>query len=658
MCGIVGVLTSNTEPSALRQTLLRMISTLPHRGPDGWGYYVTPKIALGHTRLSIVDIAGGSQPMTTERYCISYNGEIYNHIELRKELQSAGLKFQTHSDTEVILKAFEVYGPDCLKKFNGQFAFLIWDRQEKQLTIARDRYGIRPLYILHHNGVFYYSSEMKAFDTITGFQRTFNHQALFEHSLLWNTLDDTTVFNDIRSLPAGTYEVYRPGSEPRLFRYYEIGESAGSSPTDINTAMEEFQGLLNDAVRLRLRSDVPVGAYLSGGIDSAVITYLTAKNNSEKFKTFSVAFEDKDFDESFYQREMAAILNTDHNELSISYDNINDHLLDTVYHTERPIFRTAPVPLYLLSNEVHNNGIKVVLTGEGADEVLFGYDSFKEIKLLNFWSKRPNSSLRPQLIKRLYPHLAHFNNPRQYGLMRVYYEGFLNNFRNELSGLNIRLSNNKILLNFLNRDIPITFEKEFYLDRIKRIIPDNFYTWSPLQQNQFLEIKTLLSGYLLSSQGDRMSLSHSVEGRYPFLDHRLVETLFYYNDNFKLNGFSQKYLLSKSFKKTVPESILNRPKRPYMSPDLKSFFKNGYLRDQPAHFLSTKQIEADGIFENKYVSRLIKKFEKRMPKDIGYRDNMLITFILTCQMVAYWIKNPRLYHLDEGLCSVSIIENS
>ena len=320
-----------------------MISTLQHRGPDGWGVYYSSGMTLGHNRLSIIDLSTGDQPMISQRYAISYNGEIYNYVELRIELLKKGCKFQTSSDTEVILKAFEVYGLDTFKKLNGQFALLLWDKKKKRLIAGRDRYGMRPLYVLGFNDSYYFSSEMKAFDVIDDYQRCFDIDRLFEHALLWNTIDDETVYRDIRSVSAGTFEVFERGKSPVRHRYYEIGESQGCSPPDITIAVEEFTELLNDSVNLRLRSDVPVGAYLSGGIDSSVISYLTALNKKERFKTFSVTFEDKDFDETSFQKELVSQLNTSHFEQSIDCKRINDNFLDAVYHFERPVFRTAGI---------------------------------------------------------------------------------------------------------------------------------------------------------------------------------------------------------------------------------------------------------------------------------------------------------------------------
>ncbi|MCI5119848.1 MAG: asparagine synthase (glutamine-hydrolyzing) [Candidatus Electrothrix sp. AUS4] len=657
MCGITGILHAAPDQGNQRNNIVNMTSTLSHRGPDGWGIYLSEHIALGHTRLSIIDLNSGDQPMMSNRYVLSYNGEIYNYRELRQEIESShGIQFTTTSDTEVVLKSFEVYGSNALKKFNGQFALLLWDREKKELLIARDRYGIRPLYVLAHNQNYYFSSELKAFDTIPGCQRTFDIANLLVHGLLWNTLADSTVYRNIRSLPAGTFEVYQKNLPPRPFRYYEIGESEGSSPDNIESAAEEFSALLDDSVKLRLRSDVPVATYLSGGIDSAITTYLTAQHNKEKFKTFSVSFTDKNFDESSFQQQMVTRLNSEHFDLRVDYRMINDNFLDAVYHFERPVFRTAPLPMFLLSKMVQSEGIKVVLTGEGADEILFGYDSFKELKLLDFWSKQPDSRLRPQLIKKLYPHLQHYTDPKKFGLMRMYYEDFLNDYNNELTGLNIRVHNNKALTNYFNKDYSITFNKEKFIEKISSTLPDNFHNWTLLQKNQFLELKTLLSGYLLSAQGDRMSMAHSVEGRYPFLDHRLIERLFYFQDKFKLNGLKQKYILGKAYSDVIPASIINRPKRPYMAPDLKSFFSHGKLTEQASYFLSAEKIKSYGIFDSNVVSRLINKFKRKIPNEIGYRDNMIFTFVLSCQMADYWARNPKKTPIDNKLKKVEITD--
>lgn len=656
MCGICGVLNAFPTRDEQADTIERMTAPLQHRGPDAWGTYLAPEIAFGQTRLSIVDLACGHQPMQTRRFVVVYNGEIYNHIELRAELEAAGVTFATHCDTEVILHLFEREGPACIQKFNGQFAILVWDRVEQTLTAVRDRYGVRPLYVLNHAGRVYFSSEMKSFDALPDFTREFEPAGVLEHAILWNTLDDRTVYRQIRSVRAGCYETHRIGGSFTSTRYYEIGETLGrdGAPTSFSGAIDEFTGLLQDAVNLRLRSDVPVGAYLSGGIDSSVIAHLTKNEKRDDFRTFSVAFEDGDYDESRFQRMLSEQINSQLETVTISYDSINDSFMDAVYHTERPIFRTAPVPLFLLSQRVRDCGFKVVLTGEGADEILYGYDSFKELRLLEQWKRDGDAAGASERIKQLYPHLRHYNDPARSGMMRMYYEGFLGDFDNALCGLNIRSANNAIIANFLHKDHALEFDKGALLERLRATLPPDFERWTLLQRNSYLEIRTLLAGYLLSSQGDRMSLGHSVEGRYPFLDHRVVEAAFGYPDDFKLQGFSQKHLLREAFRGKVPEEILDRPKRPYMAPDLKAFFRNGRLTPMAAEFLSEDSITRAGLFDWTAVNRFLRKFENRFPEEIGYRDNMVIVFLLSAQIARHWAHHPRAPRLDPTLRTVTL----
>lgn len=654
MCGIVGIHSNSLEIKTSKQLLMNMTSSLQHRGPDNWGYYASSQTMFGHTRLSIVDLSAGHQPMRIQDHIIAYNGEIYNYIELRKELEAAGVKFLTNSDTEVFLRAFIHYREKCFEKLNGQFAALIWNRKKKELTIVRDRYGIRPLYYLEFQNQYYFASEMKAFDQISGFERSYNAQQLFNHGLLWNTCGSNTVYNDIDSLPGGSFAVFRDGKKIKAERYYELGRNYTEEKRSYTDVEEEFRYLMDDAVKLRLRSDVPVGAYLSGGIDSSVILSLISKHTSNSYKSFSIAFEDKEYDESVFQKEMVNTIRTEHHTERITYDKIDETFPEVIYHTERPVFRTAPTPLFLLSSMVKKNDIKVVLTGEGADEILWGYDSFKEVRLLEFWNKYPDSKIRPLLIKRLYPHLNHYSDERKFGLMKMFYEDFLNEINNDLASGNIRTHNNKILKNYFDKRHNLEFNKSALLDEYNLDKPGTFNNWNSLQKNQHLEMRSLLAGYLLSSQGDRMSLAHGVEGRYPFLDHRVVDMLFKVNSDFKLRGLNQKFLLKKGFANDIPESIINRPKRPYMSPDLKSFCRNGKLTENASFFLDNKLIVDYQIFNPKWIQRFLMKFKDGVPENIGYRDNMIITFILSAQIAQYWAKNPRSFHLPEELLTVAI----
>jgi asparagine synthase (glutamine-hydrolysing) len=656
MCGVTGIFNNDNAGHILRDFVQQMTSALVHRGPDAWGTYVGPGIALGHTRLSIVDLSAGHQPMATEEFVISYNGEIFNYIELREELIKEGIKFATQSDTEVVIKAYQVWGENAFIKFNGQFAFLLWDKSKKQLIAARDRYGIRPLFVTKWKNAWLFASEMKAFDVLPGFRREYDMQHLFEHGLLWNTIGSDTVYKDIRTVVPGTIEIYTNSSEPVVHRYYSLGCMPQSPPVSFDEAQGELRDMLSDSVRLRLRSDVPVGMYLSGGIDSSVLALLTSQIMGERFKSFSVTFGDTDFDESIYQNEMVAHIGSEHHSIRIDYDSISENFIETVRHAERPLFRTAPVPLFLLSKLVRENDIKVVITGEASDEILFGYDSYKELKLLQFWGRSPNSVLRPLLIKRLYPHLQHYADSKGYGLMKLYYEDFLGNVSNDLVGLNIRIRNNTVLAAAFNKEFGIKFNQDDLIDKLSTIFPEAYSNWTFLQQNQFLEMKTLLDGYLLSSQGDRMALGHGIEGRFPFLDHRVVEKIFSWPDSYKLKGFSQKHILRKSFKGLIPDSIIDRPKLPYQAPDLRAFIRNRKPVPLVEHYLSTKTIREYGIFDERFVARFLMKFSKRSPEQIGYRDNMMLVFILSTQIAIYCARNPVRELLEERLRTIDIVE--
>ncbi len=656
MCGITGFI-SGDNLDEKRDILSRMTATLMHRGPDAWGRYVSPCVALGHTRLSIIDLKAGHQPMETERSVISFNGEIYNYIELRRELLSRGISFLTDSDTEVALKAIEEWGTAAFARFNGQFAILFWDKKKKELLAVRDHYGVRPLYYSINGTRVFFASEMKALDASGFVNRTWAHEALLVHGLFWNTLDDETVFNEVRSVRPGSWVLFSAeGLIKKQDFYYRLGEKPPEVPKTYEEAGHVFREMLETSVKMRLRSDVPVGCYLSGGIDSSVTSYLAKQIKGDRFKSFSVTFDDPSYDEGSYQQLMVKDLGTEHFSEMISSDTIDARFLEASRHFERPVFRTAPVPLFVLSERVRKENIKVVLTGEGADEILCGYDVFKEIKLLEAWENGASAEEIQKVLGQLYPHLEHYSEEGNAGFMRMYYEGFLGKTNGPSAGLAIRMHNNRILEKYLHKDWKTALSDDDIESRLVKDLPSYVLDWPVLKRNQFLEMKTLLEGYLLSSQGDRMSMSHGVEGRYPFLDRELVEWAFNLPAEWKLNGYQQKFLLKDTFKDVLPAAITNRPKRPYMAPDLVSFIRDGVPTKNSAPFLDSTTIEKYGIFDSKMVERLLFKYKRRGMEGIGYRDNMLVCFILSAQMAEYWIRNPQADQLDTKLCTIDIQE--
>lgn len=629
MCGIAGIYGADKDPHQSVDTVKRMLSALRHRGPDGFGMFRDGRVLFGHARLSIIDLSGGWQPMSNEdkTVWITFNGEVFNYLELREELLEKGHRFETGSDTEVIVHLYEDLGEGCLERLNGQFAFAIWDSKKDKLFIARDRLGIRPLFYSSEAGRFYFASEVKALFA-AGLRREIDPVALDETFTFWHTLAPRTAFKGVRELMPGHYLTVRQGVE-KTVRYWDVGfgEEADISFED---ACEELKSLLIDSTRLQLRADVPVGAYLSGGLDSSVTAALVRNFTGSSLKTFSVAFEDSDYDESAYQQEMARALGTEHNEIRCSYSDISGCFPQVVWHAEKPILRTAPAPLYLLSGLVRENNFKVVLTGEGADEVLGGYDIFKETKIRQFWARFPDSVARPLLLKRLYPYLPAFQGqPRKY--LEAFFGAGLTDTGDPFFSHRTRwrsVERNKL---FFSDGLKSGIGEKSSIDGMLSTLPSGYHGWGPVEKAQYLETRFLLPGYILSSQGDRMAMAHSVEGRFPFLDHRLVEFAARLPARYKLKGLDEKHILKRCMRQFLPEAIVRRSKRPYLAPEAKSFFGHGRVPDYVDEMLSDKAIGSYGYFNPKSVVRLVNKC--RSGAALGFKDNMALVGILSTQLL-------------------------
>ena len=371
MCGISGLVNLKGTPVD-RTVLTGMIRSLHHRGPDEGAVLVDNDVGFAHARLSIIDVASGHQPMSVEdgAVAITFNGEIFNYVELREDLIKRGHRFSTQSDTEVILRSYLEKGEDCIHDFNGQWAFAIWDRRTRKLFLSRDRFGVRPLYYTRTPDRFIFASEIKSILAIPGLERRFDLQGLDQVFTFWVTLPSRTAFRGVSQLPPA-HSLTLSDGKLSLRQYWQPEFAPEQANSDsVAPRAEELLELMEDAVRLRLRSDVPVGAYLSGGIDSTFITALVARVAPDRLRTFSVAFGDREFDESRYQTEASAYLGTQHQEIRCTSHDIGRIFPDVVRHIEQPVVRTAPAPMYMLSKLVHESGFKVVLTGEGADEIL------------------------------------------------------------------------------------------------------------------------------------------------------------------------------------------------------------------------------------------------------------------------------------------------
>ncbi len=616
-----------------RAMLERMIGTLSHRGPDSVGFHVAPPVGLGHARLSIIDLQGGQQPIHNEdeTVWVILNGEIFNYIELRADLEQRGHRFYTHSDTEVLVHLYEEYGCDLLARLNGQFAFALWDVKRQRLLLARDRVGIRPLFYAHVGSTLYFASEIKALLACPEVPRRLDVHALAEVFTYWAPIGERTPFEGVQSLRPGHYLV-REGGHERTVRYWDWSFPSSDAPvvTDADAAAEELRALLVDAVRLQLRADVPVGAYLSGGLDSSTIAALIKHYTQAPLRTFSIGFDDNEFDESEHQRVMAEHLGTEHIALHCSAAAIRDAFPRTVWHAEAPLLRTAPTPLMLLSEAVRESGYKVVLTGEGADEAFGGYDLFKEAKIRRFWSEQPASHWRPRLFERLYPYLRHSPGAQGAFALRFFGQGMEQRDAPHFAHLP-RWTTTRRTWQFFSSETRAALTGWDPIATVNGILPPDIATWRPLSRDQYVEAHTLLTGYLLSSQGDRVAMANSIEARVPFLDHRVIEFASRLAPTLKLRGLNEKYILKRAVRDIVPAAIVSRTKQPYRAPESTSFFVGGKAADYVDDLLADSRLRQAGYFDPVAVRKLVEKC--RRGEAIGFSDNMAFVGVLSTMLI-------------------------
>ena len=635
MCGIVGILNQAEAPPPSEALLRRMLANIRHRGPDEFGIYHDGLVGLGSARLSIVDLAGGQQPIANEdgTLWIVFNGEIFNHLELRPELESRGHRFATRSDTEVLLHLYEEYGPECLQRLNGQFALAIWNTREQSLFLARDRLGVRPLFYRQHQRHLLFGSEIKAILAATPQPGEVDPAVLEQVFTFWGPLSPRTIFRGIYEVPPGHYLIATQ-NRLRVKEYWHVSYGGTSPKIPKKTAvrsdaeyLEEFAPLLVESTRIRLRADVPVGAYLSGGLDSSVIAAIIRQFSGQSLDTFSIVFDDVAFDESVFQQQMASFLGTAHQVVRATHADIGRIFPEVVWHAETPLMRTAPAPMFLLSRLVQDRGYKVVLTGEGADEFLGGYDIFKEAKIRRYWSRQPDSTRRPLLLQALYediPGLA--ANGRS--VLAAFFRGGLTETQSPHYSHAVRWRNNRRTCRFFSDQIAAELAGEKIYDQV--VYPARFTGWDPLEQAQFLETSIFLSHYLLSSQGDRMSMAHSVEGRFPFLDYRLVEFCNRLPVHLKLHGLTEKFLLKRLAARWLPETIVRRTKRPYRAPIQASFFHRA-PPDYVAELLSANSLKAAGYFKPAPVLQLVQRAQSG--NHLGESDEMALVGILSTQLL-------------------------
>ncbi|BDD87613.1 asparagine synthase (glutamine-hydrolyzing) [Desulfofustis limnaeus] len=607
MCGITGIYYKNRERAVDGADISIMRDTMVHRGPDDAGIYLSGNVGLGHRRLSIVGLSSGHQPMSNEAgtVWIVFNGEIYNYPELKITMESKGYRFRTQSDTEVIIHLFEEYGENCVHHLNGMFAFAIWDKNNRRLFLARDRLGIKPFYYAEVNGALIFGSEIKAVLAYPGFQTDCDRDSVFEYFLFRAVSGKRTMFEGVRSLLPGHCLLVT--EEKTVAKQYWEHCSRQPLVFTFNEAVERLEELLVDAVRLRLMSEVPLGTFCSGGIDSSLVTAIAAKAIGHPINTFSVGFYESDFDEGYFARLVSSEYGTNHHELKLTNKEYAQLLPDLIYLNDEPLNFQNSIHIFAIS-QLAKKHVTVVLTGEGADELFFGYPRYKI----------------PQLV----------SNLKRFKLIA----GFI------LKNVGTILNDHRIekLLYFLDKDLSdiikcnAAVNKEELIDQI--MIPGIFKKDLSYRNELFesifenIEVLECLSlqdqlTYLVSilNRQDKMSMGASVEARVPFLDYRIVEFANLLPGSLRMKGHTSKLLVKEVAKKYLPMEVVNRKKSGFGVP-LKTWLQS---KGGMAELIEDTMFDSDGqdYFDRNYLLKIYRE-HRSGKKDYSEMIWTVVNFIL------------------------------
>lgn len=634
MCGI-NIIYHGNQNKPEYECLQYMNHALQHRGPDSHGIYINDGIGLGHTRLSIVDVKAGKQPMISANgdLVISYNGELYNFKSLREDLVQQGFVFRTESDTEVVLSLYQFYGAACLEKMRGMFSFAIHEKSSGKLFIARDRLGIKPLFY-HWNGKsLIAASEIKAIFASGHVEPKLCKASIKNYFTYQFSISPNTPFESIYELAPGHHMTLMPGNEPEIKQYWdlEFPKDNEYESLDEDYWLDEFQSGMEDAVSSHTIGDVPLGSYLSGGIDSCSITEMLTKSYSKSVNTFSIGFDDKSHDESSIYREVADYLGLENNELLFSNnDDYFDKLKDSLYHLEQPQRLSVDIPHFFLSEMVRNKNHKVVCTGDGADEILAGYDCFRQDQM------RTKSN---GLVKNIFRKRKYLNK---------YTEYFAEDHMNMLLGLHSKHEQEKTISKFgfypawndfwnitksnitdiFLTDSSSDSEKDEQVESLIEQIKPNISQRDPLNQSLYFETKTRLPGWILW-KSDRLSMAHGVEARVPFMDHHLVELAAKIPPQFKLNGLNEKYILKRMMESRLPEMPHQFKKRGFYTPIREWFFTQDQ-QDEIEKYFSPAALKESGIFNPIVINAMYQQLKNlRIPENMNeYYKCMKLEWIL------------------------------
>ncbi|PWU00625.1 MAG: asparagine synthase (glutamine-hydrolyzing) [Terriglobia bacterium] len=585
MCGIAGYVTTHAS-SLQRSVLERMTDAIRHRGPDDSGFYQDEYASLGHRRLSIIDLAAGHQPMANEdgTLWVSYNGEIFNHADLRPELEQAGHRYATHCDTETILHAYEEYGPSCLDGFRGMFAFVLWDKQARRLFCARDRLGKKPFYYYWDGALFAFASEIKALLRHPAISPRLEDALLPEYLAFGYVSEERTLFAGIRKLMPGHHLTLDLGSarpEPQIRQYWDIPAPDAGEDQDDASWIRDCRERLEETVRMRLMSDVPLGMFLSGGVDSSAIAAIMKRQFSGPVKTFAVGYEEQDYSELPYAAHVARSIGTDHHEIVVSMEDFFNALPRLIWHEDEPITWPSSISLYFVSR-LASERVKVVLTGEGSDEMFGGYARYRFYALNQRWldlyrfvPARLRRALRAQVAS---THLLHADLRRKLqhtfvGRGEDLESLYLDNFYSAFSA-----AEQAQLFSSLPPDSPYRNFRRYW---------DTRSSLPLLARMLYADQKTYLVELLMKQ--DQMSMATSIESRVPFLDHRFVEFSTRVPQRLKVRAGEGKYILKKAIEDLLPHEIIYRKKMGFPTP------LRQWLLDSRADALYTTLRARDGL---------------------------------------------------------------
>ncbi len=557
MCGICGF-TWRDEP-----LVSKMNDAITHRGPDQDGTYAADGISLGHRRLSIIDLSDhGRQPMQNEdgNVQLAFNGEIYNYQDLKPELERRGHQFASNTDSEVIIHAYEEYGTDCVNKLRGMFAFAIWDAPKQQLFVARDRIGIKPLYYYIHNGKLIFASEIKAILENPDVPRELNHQALYDYIGFEFVAAPMTMFRDIMKLPAGHHLVHRNG-ETKIERYWDLSLKPNTDNLTYEDAVDQQRELLDYAVKSHLMSDVPLGVFLSGGLDSSALVAMMRRHIPGRLQTFTIGYPDKSFGELEYAKQVADVFETDHQVLIIDDDLKADYVEKALWHLDEPMTDLSSVPLFLVCEQAKKH-VTVCLSGEGGDESYAGYDRFKASRLNRYFSVIP-SPLRKHIISPLVGCLP--DQPQKKGAINML-KRFVEGSNLPTEGHHLRwqyFTNAKQDAALFNGDFK--GKAEFDTFRLLRPYLDRCDAEDIVNREIYLDMRFMMTDSVLMKV-DKMSMASSLEVRVPLLDHVLVEFIASLPGAWKLKGLRTKHVFRSALEGMLPDNIVNRGKQGYSLP--------------------------------------------------------------------------------------------